>query len=254
VAGAVLVGDPLPSNDSTTGIELEHLVEEEKRGSMRQDLLDLVPPERRGYLRVLRFHGDTLRMSGTLSRDDVLPRLRGRFGRPYEFVERCESTQRLLDDDAPEGAVAATDEQADGRGRLGRTWVAPARSSVLMSIALRPNVPTPRLPELSLVAGRACAAAIAEIAGVDATVKHPNDVLVRGRKVAGVLAEVRDGRVVLGVGINVSQRAEELPERPDRPATSLLLETDRDHDRAELLVALLEQLERDYDAWVASYG
>jgi BirA family transcriptional regulator, biotin operon repressor / biotin---[acetyl-CoA-carboxylase] ligase len=203
---------------------------------------------------VLRFHGDTLSVSGTLSPEDVLPRLRGRFGRPYAYVERCESTQRLLADDAPEGAVAATDEQTEGRGRLGRTWVAPAGSSVLFSIALYPAVPTPRLPELSLVAGKACAAAIAEMTGVPAAVKHPNDVLVRGRKVAGVLSEARDGRVVLGVGINVSQRAEDLPVRPELPATSLLLETDREHDRAELLAALLAQLERDYDAWVAAYG
>jgi BirA family transcriptional regulator, biotin operon repressor / biotin---[acetyl-CoA-carboxylase] ligase len=205
-------------------------------------------------MRVLRLHGDTLRVSGTLSPDEVLPRLRGRFGRPYTYVEQCESTQRLLDDEAPEGAVAATDEQTDGRGRLGRTWIAPAGSSVLFSIALRPAVPTPRLPELSLVAGKACAAAIAQVAGVEAAVKHPNDVLVRGRKVAGVLAEAREGRVVLGVGINVSQRAGDLPDRSELPATSLLLETDREHDRAELLVALLEHLERDYDAWVASYG
>jgi BirA family transcriptional regulator, biotin operon repressor / biotin---[acetyl-CoA-carboxylase] ligase len=193
-------------------------------------------------------------VSGTLSPDDVLPRLRGRFGRPYTYVERCESTQRLLDDEAPEGAVAAADEQTEGRGRLGRSWVAPPGSSVLVSVALRPAVPPSRLPELSLVAGKACAAAIAEVARLEPTVKHPNDVLVRGRKVAGVLAEARDGRVVLGVGINVSQRANDLPQRAEHPATSLLLETDREHDRADLLASLLEHLERDYDAWVASYG
>jgi BirA family transcriptional regulator, biotin operon repressor / biotin---[acetyl-CoA-carboxylase] ligase len=253
MAGAILFRDALPGDDTGAGLELDHLVEEEERRSMRKDLFDLRTPERGGHLRVLRLHGDTLRVSGTLSPDEVLPRLRGRFGRPYAYVERCESTQRLLDEDAPEGAVAATDEQTDGRGRLGRSWVAPAGSSVLVSIALRPAVPTPRLPELSFVAGKACAAAIAEVAAVDVAVKHPNDVLVRGRKIAGVLAEARDGRVVLGVGINVSQRTEDLPDRPDLPATSLLLETDREHDRAELLVALLEHLEREYDAWVAAY-
>jgi BirA family biotin operon repressor/biotin-[acetyl-CoA-carboxylase] ligase len=193
-------------------------------------------------------------VSGTLTPTDVLPRLRGRFGRPYVYAERCTSTQRLLAEDAPEGAVAAADEQTAGRGRLGRTWTAPAGSSVLVSIALRPAVPPPRLPELSLVAGRACAAAIAEVAGVKARLKHPNDVLLRGRKVAGVLAEAREGRVVLGVGINVSQREEELPPRPEAPATSLLLETGREHDRSELLASLLDHLEREYDAWVASYG
>jgi BirA family biotin operon repressor/biotin-[acetyl-CoA-carboxylase] ligase len=190
-------------------------------------------------------------VAGTLTPTDVQPRLRGRFGTPYIYAERCASTQRLLADDTPEGAVAAADEQTEGRGRLGRTWTAPPGSSVLVSIALHPPVPPPRLPELSLVAGEACAAAIAEVGRVEATIKPPNDVLVRGRKVAGVLAEARQGRVVLGVGINVSQREDELPERVEHPATSLLLETGRDHDRAELLVALLAHLERMYDAWVA---
>jgi BirA family transcriptional regulator, biotin operon repressor / biotin---[acetyl-CoA-carboxylase] ligase len=195
-------------------------------------------------------------VSGTLTPTDVVPRLRGRFGSPYTYVERCASTQRLLAENAPEGAVAAADEQTEGRGRLGRTWSAPAGSSVLVSIALHPKVPPPRLPELSIVAAEACAAAIAEVAGVEPTLKHPNDVLVDGRKVAGVLAEAREGRVVVGIGINVSQRAAELPERVEHPATSLLLETGREHDRTELLVALLDHLERHYDEWVdrARYG
>lgn len=192
-------------------------------------------------------------MADSLNPDAVLPLLRGRFGRDYTFMERCESTQRLMAEGAAEGAVAATDEQTEGRGRLGRTWEAPPGSSVLVSIALRPSVPTTNLPELSLVAGRACAAAIAELTGLTAEVKWPNDVLIRGRKVAGILAEAREGRVVLGVGINVSQAAESLPERAQYPATSLLLETGRAVPRAELLAALLDHLERQYDAWVSSY-
>ncbi len=192
-------------------------------------------------------------MADSLAADAVLPRLRGRFGREYTFMERCDSTQRLLPEDAPEGAVAATDEQTAGRGRLGRTWLAPPGSSVLASVALRPDVPTARLAELSVVAGRACAAAIAELTGLEPTVKWPNDVLVAGRKVAGILAEAREGRVVLGVGINVTQREEELPERAEHPATSLLLETGTVLSRAELLAAVLDHLEREYDAWVAAY-
>ncbi len=192
-------------------------------------------------------------MADPLGSDVVLPRLRGRFGREYVFVERCESTQRLLAEDAPEGAVAATDEQTAGRGRLGREWVAPAGSSLLASIVLRPEVPTANLPELSLVAGRAVAQALAEVAGVEPEVKWPNDVLVDGRKVAGILAEARDGRVVLGIGINVSQSEDELPQRPTHPATSLLLETGRTVPRAELLAAVLDRLEHEYDDWVAGY-
>jgi BirA family biotin operon repressor/biotin-[acetyl-CoA-carboxylase] ligase len=193
-------------------------------------------------------------MADSLLPSAVEPLLRGRFGRDYRYVAECESTQRLLPDDAPEGAVAVAEVQTAGRGRLGRSWVAPAGTSVLVSIALRPPVPTPSLPELSLVAGRAVAAAIAGVTGLEPVVKWPNDVLLEGRKVAGILAEAREGRVVLGIGINVTQSAGELPDRPEHPATSLLLETGREVPRGELLAAVLGELEREYDAWVAAYG
>ena len=192
-------------------------------------------------------------MTDSLDPGTVLPLLRGRFGKPYTYVERCESTQRVLEDDAPVGAVAATDEQTAGRGRLGRDWLAPAGSSVLASVVLHPDVPNENLAELSLVAGRACAQALAEVAQVVPTVKWPNDVLIDGRKVAGILAEARDGRVLLGIGINVHQTAEQLPERVDHPATSLLLEAGRHVQRAELLASLLDHLEREHDAWVSGY-
>ena len=181
----------------------------------------------------------------------VVP-VRGRFGRPYTFVDRCASTQRLLDG-APEGAVAATDEQTDGRGRLGRTWHAPAGSSLLFSIVLEPDVPSDRLPELSLVAGAAVAEALAVQANVETTLKHPNDVLLGGRKVAGILAESTEGRVVLGVGVNVTQSRDELPPDADPPATSLALEG-AEVGRAELLAAILERLEAHYDRWVSETG
>jgi BirA family transcriptional regulator, biotin operon repressor / biotin---[acetyl-CoA-carboxylase] ligase len=181
---------------------------------------------------------------------DVVPHLRGRFGRPFTFVERCESTQRLLDG-APEGAVVATDEQTEGRGRLGRNWHAPAGTSLLFSIVLVPSVPSARLPELTLVAGSAVAEALVDQADVEAVVKHPNDVLIGGRKVAGILAEAIEGRVVLGIGVNVSQTEVQLPADATTPATSLALEGAR-VERAELLAAILERLERRYDEWVTS--
>jgi BirA family transcriptional regulator, biotin operon repressor / biotin---[acetyl-CoA-carboxylase] ligase len=189
-------------------------------------------------------------MSPDLTGEIVVPRLRGRFGRPYLFVPQCESTQLLLEFDSPEGAVAVADEQTQGRGRLGRCWEARAGTSVLCSIALRPAVPPPRLPELSLVAGQACAEAIAAVTGLEPTVKYPNDVLVGGRKAAGILAEAREGRVVLGIGVNVNTSSENLPADTDTPATSLSLEVGREIDRVELLVTLLERLEVGYEAWV----
>ena len=175
---------------------------------------------------------------------------RGRLGRPYVWVERCASTQQLLDG-APEGAVAVADEQTHGRGRLGRTWEAPPGKALLFSIVLEPRVPGERLPELSLVAGRALAQAIAAETGLRAEVKAPNDVLIGGRKVAGILGEATDGRVVLGIGVNVAQDAGELPTRTQFAATSLALEG-AETDRGRLLATILETLERLYDEWLSA--
>lgn len=164
------------------------------------------------------------------------------------------STQRLLDEQHTEGAVAVTEEQTEGRGRLGRRWHSPPGVSLLFSILLEPPVATPRLPELSVVAGEACAGAIAAVVGVTPEIKLPNDVLLSGRKVAGILAEAREGRVVLGIGVNVNVPEDDLPADLDRPATSLLAETGQEIDRAELLVELLDRLERAYDEWVRATG
>jgi BirA family transcriptional regulator, biotin operon repressor / biotin---[acetyl-CoA-carboxylase] ligase len=181
----------------------------------------------------------------------VEPLLRGRFGRPYRYAEVTPSTQRLLLRDDPEGAVAVADEQTEGRGRLGRSWHAPPRTSVLVSLVLEPAVPPARLPELTLVAGEAVARAVAAETALAPTIKHPNDVLVSGRKVAGILAEASEGRVIVGIGVNANQRAEELPAETQTPATSLRIESGRAIDRARLLAAILLELERDYDAWVS---
>jgi BirA family transcriptional regulator, biotin operon repressor / biotin---[acetyl-CoA-carboxylase] ligase len=186
----------------------------------------------------------------SLAPEIVEPLLHGRLGRPYLYVEQCASTQRLLDSNAPEGAVAVAEQQTAGRGRLGREWHAPAHSSILLSIVLRPRVPPARLPELSVVAGRAVAAALTETAAVAPTMKLPNDVLIEGKKVAGVLAEAADGRVVLGIGVNVNQREGELP----TTATALRSAVGRELERAPLLAAILAELERRYDDWLNGFG
>jgi len=183
----------------------------------------------------------------------VLPLLRGRLGRPYTYVESCASTQRLLDGDAAEGATVATDHQTEGRGRLGRVWEDVAGRSILVSTVLRPSPPMPLWPQLSLVAGEAVAAALRAETGVGATLRHPNDVVVAGRKLVGVLPEAKEGRVVLGVGVNVNQSTDELPREAAKPPTSLRIELGRELERAPLLAAILAELERRYDEWSAPY-
>jgi BirA family biotin operon repressor/biotin-[acetyl-CoA-carboxylase] ligase len=184
-----------------------------------------------------------------LSPSSVEPLLQGRLGRPYRFVEECESTQRLIDADATEGTTVATDFQTHGRGRLGRIWEAPRGRALLFSVLLQPKTPMVLWPELSLVAGEAVAAALRTETGVAAELSHPNDVLVEGRKIAGILPEASAGRVVLGIGVNVDQTADELPEETPKPPTSLRVETGRAWPRAPLLAAILAELERRYGAW-----
>ena len=190
-------------------------------------------------------------MADSLAPDGVKPLLRGRFGHVYRYAEVVPSTQRMLANDDGEGAVAVAEEQTEGRGRLGRSWEAPEGTSVLVSVLLLPAVQAARLPELSLVAGGAVAEAIAEVTGIEPTIKFPNDVLIGGRKVAGILAESSEGRVVLGIGVNANQTREQLPADAQTEPTSLRLELGEPVNRVQLLAAILLQLERAYDAWLA---
>jgi BirA family biotin operon repressor/biotin-[acetyl-CoA-carboxylase] ligase len=189
-------------------------------------------------------------VSDSLAPDVLKPLLRGRFGHVYRYAESTDSTQRMLAEDASEGAIAVAEVQTEGRGRLGRAWEAPPGTSVLVSVLLLPTVEAARLPELSLVAGGAVAQAISEVTGLEPAIKFPNDILVRSRKVAGILAESSEGRVVLGIGVNVNQTLEQLPTGAKTEPTSLRLELGGPVSRARLLAAILQQLERAYDAWV----
>jgi BirA family biotin operon repressor/biotin-[acetyl-CoA-carboxylase] ligase len=169
-----------------------------------------------------------------LTPDQVLPKLRGGFGRPYLYAVETGSTQRMHPDDAPHGAVAVADHQTEGRGRLGRVWIDEPGTGLALSIVLRPPPPVAHWPEITLVAAEAVAAAI----GGGATIKHPNDVLVGGRKVAGILAEASE-KVVLGIGVNVA--------RAPWPGAGSV-----DRDRLELLIDILEFVEKGYNRWVTA--
>ena len=164
-----------------------------------------------------------------LNAEAVLPALRGAYGREFHFAEETETTQRMLPANAAHGAVALAERQTEGRGRLGRTW---ADSALMFSVSLYPPPPLAAWPELTLVAAHAVAGAV----GPAAAIKQPNDVLVEGRKVAGILAEASE-RVVLGIGINVGSAA--------WPGAGWV-----DREPLELLVDVLERLERGYEDWL----
>ncbi len=169
-----------------------------------------------------------------------------RIGEPRIEVASCESTQGLLDPSMPEGALAVADVQTAGRGRLGRAWETPAGTALLCSILLRPPADR-RLPQLALVAGVAVSDAVEALTGLSVQIKWPNDVMLRRQKICGILAEAREGAVVLGIGVNVNQTREQLPPR----AGSLLTTTGREWDRSEVLDSVLRALEHRYDEWLA---
>ena len=181
----------------------------------------------------------------------VGPLLGGTLGRPYLYAVEVGSTQDVLRESGhPHGAVAAAEHQTAGRGRSGRVWEDASGQALLFSVLLRPPAGTP-FPQLSLVAGLAVAAAVSGEAGVEAAVKWPNDVLVGGRKVAGILLEASGTTVICGVGINVNQAEDDLPAETRVPPTSLRVASGRTLDRGVLLATLLHELESRYELWLA---
>ena len=147
--------------------------------------------------------------------------------------------------------MVVAESQTGGRGRLGRAWQSPPRAGLTFSMLFRPGVPPARRGWLPLLVGAAAARALAERCDLDVAVKWPNDLLVGGRKVAGILAEAVDDAVVVGVGLNVSTTHDELPVET---ATSLALEMGSAVDRAPLLLAMLRAIGPLYLDWAAAGG
>ena len=169
-------------------------------------------------------------------------------------LARVDSTQRVAFELAADGAedrtVVVADYQAAGRGRRGRAWDALPGTSLLATIVVRPRVPAERWPAYSLASAVAVAETLERVAGLGARLKWPNDVLVRGRKIAGILLESRltagaVGVIAVGIGVNLAQRA--FPAALAARATSVALETGAAPAREEVLTALLSA----FDAWRA---
>ena len=168
-----------------------------------------------------------------------------RFG-PVHWFTSIDSTNRYLlaaaEEDAPTGLVAVADEQTAGRGRMGRSWQAAPGASLLVSVLLRPDEPREQWPLMTLVAALAAADAVAALAGVEARLKWPNDLVVTDRKLAGLLAEaVPSGALVVGMGLNVHW--DDFPPDLADIATACNLCGDRAVTREELLVVWLQNFD-----------
>ena len=177
--------------------------------------------------------------------------------RIYHFF-KIDSTNsvamRLGESGEPHGTIVLAEEQTAGRGRAGRTWTSEKSAGIYCSILLRPPIPPAHAPLLTLVAGLAARDAAAEDLDTLPDIRWPNDLLVGGRKVCGILTEMhaepdRIHYAVIGIGMNVNQT--KMPEELSDIATSLRIETGKIHSRLELLIRLLRSVDRYYNQFLA---
>ncbi|CAM3886560.1 biotin--[acetyl-CoA-carboxylase] ligase [Mesobacillus zeae] len=180
-------------------------------------------------------------------------------GRQIHYEESVESTQkiahRLAADGAPEGTIIVADEQTMGRGRLGRRWHSPKFSGIWLSVILRPDLPPPKAPQLTLIAAVAVVQAIEDVTGLVPQIKWPNDILIGQKKVTGILTELqaesdRINAIIIGIGMNVNQKAADFPEEIIETATSLAIEAGHDVSRAALIQSMLYRLEKLYKTYL----
>ncbi|MCT4781778.1 biotin--[acetyl-CoA-carboxylase] ligase [Exiguobacterium himgiriensis] len=181
---------------------------------------------------------------------------RGRFGQHVHAYDQVDTTQRIAHElaqrGAMEGTIVISEEQTAGRGQLGRNWYNPSRVNIAASIILRPELPIRDASKLTLMAASAFARSL-QREGIDATIKWPNDLLLNGKKIGGILTEMqtegdRIQAVILGFGFNVN--GDTIPEELLHRATSLKRETGVIHRRSELLARLLEDLESEYELFL----
>ncbi|MBZ5541418.1 MAG: biotin--[acetyl-CoA-carboxylase] ligase [Acidobacteriia bacterium] len=179
------------------------------------------------------------------------------FGRSIHHFIKTDSTNRVALElghaGEPEGAVVLAEEQTAGRGRAGRTWHSSRAAGIYVTLLLRPRLSPVEAPLLTLLAGLSARAAIEAQAGVAPDLKWPNDLLLKGRKAGGILTEMHAEPglvrfVIVGLGLNVNQA--QFPEELAAIATSLRVETGREHSRLELLLRLLRQFESDYNRFL----
>jgi len=193
----------------------------------------------------------------TLHADDLLARL-GKtktIWRDIQVFEQTTSTndvvEKLARDGVKEGVVVFAESQTRGRGRLGRKWVSPAHKGLWFSVLLRPDLRPQETTQLTVASATALRRAIQSETGLKPEIKWPNDILIRGKKVAGILTELsaevdRVKHIILGIGVDVNLNANEFPPELRKTATSLKIETGETVSRAELAVAILRELDFDY--------
>jgi len=176
-------------------------------------------------------------------------------GQNIHYEESVESTQkiahRLSHEDMPEGTVVIAEEQRFGKGRMNRTWHSPKYTGIWMSLILRPNIPLTTSPQLTLLTAVAVVEAMIEETGLQPAIKWPNDILLNGKKVTGILTELQAEAdqihsIIIGIGINVNQKKEDFPLELQDIASSLSIEKGQEISRAGLIRSFFKHFEKLY--------
>lgn len=192
-----------------------------------------------------------------LHADDLLSLVAGNrvIGRDIRVFQETSSTNDIADklarDGVPEGVVIFAEAQTRGRGRLGRKWVSPAGKGLWFSVLLRPDLRPEAATQLTVAAANALARAVRQFAGLDPEIKWPNDILLQGRKIAGILTELSAeldhiNHLVLGIGVDVHFTEADWPEDLRPVASSIRMATGRSVRRADLAAAILRELDIEY--------
>jgi BirA family transcriptional regulator, biotin operon repressor / biotin---[acetyl-CoA-carboxylase] ligase len=215
---------------------------------LRKEGFELEAVRRKGYRIV--------RTPETITADEIRLGLKTKFiGKNIHYEESVESTQkiahRLAYEDVPEGTVIIAEEQTTGRGRMDRKWHSPKYTGIWMSLILRPNIALTKAPQLTLLTAVAIVQAIEEITDLTPEIKWPNDILLNGKKVTGILTELqaeadRIHSIIIGIGINVNQSNGDFPIELQKIATSLLIEKRETISRADLIKAIFTKMEKLY--------
>ena len=183
-----------------------------------------------------------------------------KIGKHYSFKEEISSTNSFLSDlplsDCHDGMAMVADKQTAGRGRMQRSWFSPSKTNLQFSVLLQPKKNLWDIPQLALVAAVSVVDALKRVVpDVDAGIKWPNDILVGGKKLAGILCEMQAEadiihKVILGIGINVNTEKKQFPSSISKIATSLQIETGETINRSLLIAELLNSLDHQYRRWL----
>lgn len=215
---------------------------------LRKDGFQLEAIRKKGYR--------IIRTPEMITADEIRLGLQTSFiGQNIHYEESVESTQkianRLANEQVPEGTVVIAEEQLSGKGRMGRPWHSPKYTGIWMSLILRPNIPLPKAPQLTLLTAVSVVQAIEEVTGLHPVIKWPNDILLNGKKLTGILTEMQAEAdqihsIIIGIGINANQELADFPSELHSIATSLAIEKGERISRAALIRSIFKHFEKLY--------